>query len=79
MADAVKSLPFQRLAMIYEGQGFVASIIRSINTAVMQLAGKGLPQKMFDSADSAIQWLTEESPDLAPHFHSLVMRADGET
>lgn len=76
MAESVTRYPFLRIAVLFEEQGFVASIIRSVNTAIMQLSGGSVPQRMFSKPELAIAWLEEARAGSGSVFREFLRRAD---
>jgi len=54
-------------AVVFEGTGFRASVVRSIVLAICTLARPKFPHSAFGSVAAAIEWLTALFGDARPH------------
>ncbi|MFO0587705.1 MAG: hypothetical protein U0441_09200 [Polyangiaceae bacterium] len=67
MAESMsKTAPYTKMILsVIEGEGFRASVIRSISSGMALLARKSAPVKTFATVDEAIHWLAEHDPTTA--------------
>lgn len=49
-------------AVVFEGTGFRASLVRSVATSLTLIAKQPFPHRMFSSVEDAASWLSEELP-----------------
>ena len=52
-------------AVIYEGSGFRASVIRSVETGINLAAKQDFPNLVFNNVEEALVWLTTRVPSIA--------------
>jgi hypothetical protein len=82
LAKSMRSSAISRIALVNEGTGFRASIVRSIISGIALLTRSPVPQKVFSSIEDAQAWLTscaESAPyhpgELREVYNGLIPRA----
>lgn len=66
MADSMtKTAPLTKhIVSVILGEGFRASVVRSIAAGMQLLARKAAPMKVFRKVDEAIDWLVQHDPSV---------------
>jgi hypothetical protein len=59
MAESMKSSSLRRIALVTEGEGFMASIVRSVISGISLLTRTPIPQKVVASFEEVRPWLDD--------------------
>ncbi len=68
MAESMtKTAPLTKhIVSVIQGEGFRASVIRSVAAGMQILARKAAPMKVFSKIDEAVDWLAHHDPNVGP-------------
>jgi hypothetical protein len=59
LAESMRSAAIRNIALVTQGKGFRASIVRSILSSISLMTRKSIPQKVVSTVEEGERWLVE--------------------